>query len=480
MANMSSLRVEGFFGYAQRRIDFNSVEPTILTGPNGAGKTQTLRIVEALLQLDLSALSRLPLASASLSFTDGSAVEAVIQRGHDSISTGLRLSAIGPDGAGQAEATVDAISLRRFEQATLERVRNLDRVGPDAYIDRQTGFRLTLTEAHELYGSRSAWPGRGRPKAFGRVSTFDEVLDSTLVDMWPDTPCITIDTKRLDSVVDRGNDMVGNRRYARDGEKLAASRIGGYLRRIGEQVEAARRHAIRVNQSADSSFAARALDRAHETVKESDLRERYQVLVSQSEELAENGLHFGEAPPALREERMSPTEKRILAVFLEDWEKRLRPLQPINHKIDLFRSLIDGKLAQSYKGTSPTDAGIAVTNSYGQKLKVSTLSSGEQHLVAIFTQLLFDTKPGSVVLIDEPEISLHSAWQHEFIDDLDRVGEAVPIQTVIATHSPSIVNGKWNLEVPLSLSRPPAMEVDDLVDDEDLGDSHASEPLDDV
>ncbi|WP_161965292.1 AAA family ATPase [Ornithinimicrobium cerasi] len=476
---MSSLQLEGFFGYAERSIDFKSSEPTIFTGPNGSGKTQTLRIIEALLKLDISALSRAPITSARLSFTDGSTVEAVIERGADLQFVQMRLAATGPGGLERIEDRVDAASLHRHEQAALERVRNLDRVGPNAYIDRQTGVRLTLSEAHEIYGAQTAWSRRSRFGSLGAARRLEEALDPALVDRWPAMPCITIDTKRLDSVADRGNDLAGNRRFARDGEKLAASRIAGYLRRIGEQVESARRQAIRVNQSADSSFAARALDRAHETVKESDLRERYQLLVSQSEELAENGLHFGDAPPPIREGRMNPTERRILAVFLEDWEKRLRPLQPINRKIDLFRSLIDGKLAQSYKGTAPTEAGIAVVNSYGQKLKVSTLSSGEQHLVAIFTQLLFDTRPGSVVLVDEPEISLHPAWQHEFINDLERVGELVAIQTVIATHSPSIVNGNWNLEVPLSLERPPEMNIEGLTDEDDLADSVNIENHDD-
>lgn len=102
--------------------------------------------------------------------------------------------------------------------------------------------------------------------------------------------------------------------------------------------------------------------------------------------------------------------------------------------------------------------GIGIGDSYGQNLRLTQMSSGEQHLLALFTRLLFDAGPGTLVLVDEPEISLHAAWQQQFIDDLERIGKLVDIQVVIATHSPSIVNSRWDLEVALRPQRPPRSE----------------------
>jgi len=60
-------------------------------------------------------------------------------------------------------------------------------------------------------------------------------------------------------------------------------------------------------------------------------------------------------------------------------------------------------------------------------------------------ELIFNTDPNTLVLIDEPEISLHVTWQKEFINDLIEIIELQKIQVITATHSPQIVNGRWDL-----------------------------------
>ena len=77
-------------------------------------------------------------------------------------------------------------------------------------------------------------------------------------------------------------------------------------------------------------------------------------------------------------------------------------------------------------------------------IRVASLSSGEQHLVALFTMLLFSASAGSVVLIDEPEISFHAAWKHAFLDDISSVARLMDLQILIATHSSAIINGRWD------------------------------------
>ncbi len=104
----------------------------------------------------------------------------------------------------------------------------------------------------------------------------------------------------------------------------------------------------------------------------------------------------------------------------------------------------------------------------GKPVKVSSLSSGEQHLVALFTLLLFGTKQGSIVMIDEPEISMHAAWKHAFLDDIELVSEVVDIQVLIATHSTSIINGRWSLAEELNFSPDRAPLNLDSQEDEEL------------
>jgi predicted ATP-binding protein involved in virulence len=73
-----------------------------------------------------------------------------------------------------------------------------------------------------------------------------------------------------------------------------------------------------------------------------------------------------------------------------------------------------------------------------KKIMVDALSSGEkQILVLLLTVICQDNKP-SILLLDEPEISLHLRWQHRLIEILRTLNPHC--QLFIATHSPSIFN----------------------------------------
>jgi predicted ATP-binding protein involved in virulence len=81
---------------------------------------------------------------------------------------------------------------------------------------------------------------------------------------------------------------------------------------------------------------------------------------------------------------------------------------------------------------------------------LAALSSGEQNETIILFELLFMAKPETLVLIDEPETSLHVSWQQEFLNDLKVIRSVNPLSFLIATHSPSIINESWDLTQDLS------------------------------
>ena len=78
------------------------------------------------------------------------------------------------------------------------------------------------------------------------------------------------------------------------------------------------------------------------------------------------------------------------------------------------------------------------------------LSSGEQHELVILYELLFRAKSNSLILIDEPELSLHVAWQERFVKDLEETARVSNFRAIIATHSPEIIGDRWDLTVELS------------------------------
>ena len=73
-----------------------------------------------------------------------------------------------------------------------------------------------------------------------------------------------------------------------------------------------------------------------------------------------------------------------------------------------------------------------------QRLRFEELSSGEQQLYTKFTALITIDPQHSVILIDEPELSLHPEWQNKFVKMLKTIGKCN--QFILATHSPYIIN----------------------------------------
>ena len=79
-----------------------------------------------------------------------------------------------------------------------------------------------------------------------------------------------------------------------------------------------------------------------------------------------------------------------------------------------------------------------------QEIGLESLSSGEKNDFIMFFDLIFRTGDGTVVLIDEPEISLHILWQEKYIDNVVKALSGKSCQIIVATHSPSIVGNHYD------------------------------------
>ncbi len=86
----------------------------------------------------------------------------------------------------------------------------------------------------------------------------------------------------------------------------------------------------------------------------------------------------------------------------------------------------------------------------GQRISSHLLSSGELQLLVLFTFLCFqfDTEQEFAVFVDEPELSLHVAWQNRYVNSIT---EANPnAQFIIATHSPEIAGAAQEAIIDIS------------------------------
>ncbi len=77
---------------------------------------------------------------------------------------------------------------------------------------------------------------------------------------------------------------------------------------------------------------------------------------------------------------------------------------------------------------------------YDRKISLENLSSGEKQIVSIFSYLYLSTYAKSIVLIDEPELSLSVPWQRKFLLDIYKGTQCAGIVSV--THSPFVFDNE--------------------------------------
>ena len=77
------------------------------------------------------------------------------------------------------------------------------------------------------------------------------------------------------------------------------------------------------------------------------------------------------------------------------------------------------------------------TNSSGDEFDINELSSGEKQLFLRTLAIKMLNPENSIILIDEPELSLHPKWQQRIVDVYRKIGKNN--QIIIATHSPHIL-----------------------------------------
>ncbi|WP_236180020.1 AAA family ATPase [Pseudomonas mosselii] len=98
-----------------------------------------------------------------------------------------------------------------------------------------------------------------------------------------------------------------------------------------------------------------------------------------------------------------------------------------------------------------------ITTQSGAKIEVSGASSGQQQMLCSIIGLATALRDDSVVLIDEPELSLHPQWQQTYLDTL--ISALEPFRgchVIVATHSPLIVQRGLQLGVGVSVLNRPA------------------------
>ncbi|CAA6811680.1 MAG: Putative ATP-binding protein [uncultured Sulfurovum sp.] len=70
---------------------------------------------------------------------------------------------------------------------------------------------------------------------------------------------------------------------------------------------------------------------------------------------------------------------------------------------------------------------------------IDELSTGQKTLLSKILYIYFKDYKDKVILIDEPELSLHPKWQSQVLSIYEKLAEKNNCQIIIATHSPHII-----------------------------------------
>lgn len=116
-------------------------------------------------------------------------------------------------------------------------------------------------------------------------------------------------------------------------------------------------------------------------------------------------------------------------------------LDKINERKNLFVSLVNDCFAETGKALSNDSTKLIFLKDNAISIYPKELSSGEKQLLIILLTVLLERGEECILMLDEPEISMHISWQYKLIDMILQLNPNV--QIILTTHSPMIFSDGW-------------------------------------
>jgi predicted ATP-binding protein involved in virulence len=449
LLRVTKIRVEGLFDRYSHEVDLHLDERiTIIHGPNGVGKTVLLRLTDALLSGKLTDFAKIPFKKFEVSLSDGSTIGASQAAESQASKTGLPSTFFLKSASGAEESfevKVDYAEVVTLAARIESDVSWLARLSKDQYLDRRSGETLSALELVSKYPEflPNPWRKQGvftTPEwlqnirkrveihlvAAQRLLRFSALRDEDFRSGAYYHPGYQ-QTQYVDTVKD----------YAKDLHKRISDALQGYAREA---------------QSLDQSFPERLLtasDWSSSPVQ--GLKDRMQKLERKREQLKRIGLVAEDRTypfniAAL--ETVTDAQRSVMTLYVDDTERKLGVFDDLAQRIEIMLDIINKKFQHKTIQIS-RDRGLAAVTPEGKQLELDALSSGEQHELVLLYDLLFRVKANTLVLIDEPELSLHVTWQKSFLPDLLEIVNAAKLDVLLATHSPFIVGDRSDLMIEL-------------------------------
>ncbi|SJM90879.1 ATPase [Crenothrix polyspora] len=426
---LTNIKIEKLFDIFDYDIEFKNEGITILTGPNGYGKTTVLKILDALASKNGFFFIRLLFKKITLRFSNGE--QFTLEKKKDDEVTAIF--------ADKSKPLIWNSKSMRKALKSLDFFRQIDE---NTWIDRRTDdfyktdalLQKVILEYPELAGELGT---NEYPK---QLPSIYFIREQRLLRPVLDTRIRPRQRNLFELQFDKEAGTFSNT-------------IEEYAKELRENIKETLAKSSQINQELDSSFPRRLFDQTQD-ISEEEFKLRFDKVKQIQKSLNEFGLSDVK-------EDSHPTYKitnaKALCVYIEDTEKKLAVFSELLGKLKTFTEILNERRFTFKRMDISNDDGFKFSTDQGKPLQLSDLSSGEQQEVVMLYELLFKVKTGTMVLIDEPELSLHVVWQKQFLDDLFQIIKLKKINIVIATHSPQIINNHWDLTIDLEELRDAAI-----------------------
>jgi predicted ATP-binding protein involved in virulence len=308
----------------------------------------------------------------------------------------------------------------------------INRVDFEEWLVRDTGERIGIQEVLERYSEylpiRSGKPAKVEPEWYKNLR---ESLDVRF-----------IQTQRLFA-------MENSRERMQQRTDSRSPAVKQYSDELAKEIQSTLARYGSRSQELDRTFPSRLFQQTSATtLSAEELMKRFEKIEDQRSLLTRLGFLEAESVMTPIPQQGSDEKRDVLSVYIQDVEHKFSIFDELAAKIEFLTNIVNRRFL--YKKLSISkDTGFVFRMDNETPLSPIDLSSGEQHELVLLYELLFKVKPNSLLLIDEPEISLHMGWQEEFLGDLQRAVELSGFDVLVATHAAGIIGDRWDLTVEL-------------------------------
>lgn len=436
---LKEISVKKLFGIFDHEIRLNIERGiTIVIGENGLGKTKILEMIEAFFKGDIYRLKNIEFESITFHFDDGNQWEVskedtdkkeisllVKQNGNEAFS--LEIDEFSP-----GRIRREAVQIARMN-GSLRRGRN-----PDIWINMYNGEEYSSIEVLEKFGiENSNFIGYDFIKAAEPPEWFISRFENISVSL--------IETQRV---------------YDFDyPDRAPIETVKKYSKELTDLIKQKLTESTELSSKLDRTYPNRLIEElknGSRSISKIDLNNKLKELEDKRSLLDKVGLVETEKNQDLfLSDNPEDIVKDVLMLYVKDSFDKLSIFDEMAEKINLLLKIINERFKHKKLYINKDDGFLFKStvikneNDIYKTIPLEQLSSGEKNELILFYNLIFNTCPNSLILIDEPEISLHISWQNRFISDLKEIHKLNKLDILIATHSPDIISNNWNLRVEL-------------------------------